>query len=115
MSSDIGLVRFPDGYVMVARFNGSSDTLSADLTTLDNAIRYPELAWHLEWVGEDDEVEDVELWTRYGGGEHWVGKAHREGSYITQGHNPSDDGPGFPTRGTPDWAAEALASIGWPS
>jgi hypothetical protein len=95
------MVRFNDGTVMHYEYNGTSDvTVSALWDT------YEEMYKH--WRGDDwnecgcGQDEPVRLFTDYGDGFSWDGRACRHCRSITAGRMPYDDDRPI-ENGTPEW------------
>lgn len=113
MSGALGLVRFPDGSVKVARYNGTADVMG-------NRLGSDPMAWpSLEWLDDPaaGDVVPIELWTNYGAGMFWAGRATSEA--IVGGLHPFGlegwmgemlEPDCIPQGGTPDWVTEYLAA-----
>lgn len=90
MSSSHGLVRFDDGVVMYFTYNGTADVCHSHLYRTET-----QLLQHWKFQASCDckcaKQENVDIWSTYGGGFGWSGKACRECCLITHGLDPYDD------------------------
>jgi hypothetical protein len=103
MSDSYGVVRFKsDGKQMFYRYNGTSDICNPCLYDNSNDI------WtHNEWEEcTCNHDEPVEIYSDYGGGFYWQGRACRYCNAITEGLEPwpSDEKEYIDiTDGQPEW------------
>lgn len=111
MSSAILLVRFPNGDIRFGFYFGTSDVALPKLITEPDGwydlkgTPWPSSAELASLEG----VEDVEVYSDYGGGFSWPGRATRD--WLVEGHDPFDGDRDHD--GTPQWAADELVRW-WP-
>lgn len=104
MSHANGLVRFPDGEVMHFEYDGTSDIVCRSLKRT-----YPELKrdWRTAANQADcncgQPAEKVEMFTDYGRGFSWEGKACRRCMAVTDATMPFDTDVAVWDR-VPEWA-----------
>ena len=104
MSHANGMVQFPDKTVMHFEYNGTSDVTVSVLWDTSEEV-------HAHWRGDlwneckCGRDEPVTLFTDYGDGFHWPGRACRHCRAITAGLEPDET-----TYGTPDWVHSANAA-----
>ena len=99
MSDSLALVRFPDGELRVAYYFGSIDMVVPPLYDLSEADAVLaagfeaviERLQELEEKGSPDpgDVEDVQVWSDYGAGAHWRGRASRGSGMLVEGSIPT--------------------------
>jgi poly(3-hydroxybutyrate) depolymerase len=106
MSTAWGQIRFDDGEVLFASYQGVTDSMCTRLTVnRDEAGGYASC--------DCDQGEDVELATDYGGGHSWRGRACRhcravvDGSYAFPVENETGQvlipAPAGYSEGLPEW------------
>ena len=91
MSRGFALVRFPDGDIWVGCYNGTSDHLYARIYHDQNLDRWYDI--HKGDYGFDDVDkatvhEPCEIYSDYGGGSWWAGRADRTIGVVTDGTEP---------------------------
>lgn len=126
MSRALLLVKFPDDTVLVGCYQGTSDFASAWLETKEEVDKfecgylgfdeymqdkYPD--WDYESaVGNITDECTVEIFSDYGNGTYWEGKASKEKKCITYGYFPFSDemySEGkYPKDGVPPWAEKFM-------
>jgi hypothetical protein len=111
------LVRFPSGLILFSAYQGSSDScwIVFDSWTDRRAEKH---AGKLRCSCGGD--EPVEIWTSYGSGFYWKGRACRGCKLITRGGSPwgreklpgkGDKVRDTITDGSPDWVDEYLRPV----
>lgn len=100
MSHAMGKVRFPDGSVLHFEYDGTADVAISALWDTPEQVQ-------AHWRGSVRNTcvcghdEPVRLFTDYGDGSHWAGRACRACKAITAGGLPAE----LDTEdGVPDWA-----------
>jgi hypothetical protein len=116
MSNALGAVRFQNGKVMFYEYGGTADVCSPTLRETPELVsqfwrqRGPGKSW--DDIKACTHAEDVTIWSGYGGGFYWPGKACQTCALITDNHNPYEDdhiaGPAWRNDGEPEWVKEAL-------
>lgn len=102
MSRAIGLVKFPNNHIYIACYDGTSDFMYSPLITTDELqTKYDDSVF--DWndcamdnysaakaaliaAENDNSAEDVEIYSDYGGGFWWNGKASEKHMCITEGN-----------------------------
>jgi hypothetical protein len=116
MSSARAMARFPDGTVSQYTYVGTVDQVAAEPRPESNAARPWERA--LPRPCGHRSIVPVEIWTAYGGGFFWEGRACRDCRHITHGSGPFEDrklpGRATPVKetrcdGNPEWVNAILA------
>jgi hypothetical protein len=116
VSSGTLFVRFPDGEVRYGIYHGTCDIANDRLfATSDEAWEARVTGAH-NWPLDSPEpavTEPVSIYTNYGGGFYWEGRASRE--MLTDGHQPYGDewdgsGRTHMTDGAPEWLAPTEVS-----
>ena len=108
MSHSYGAVQFDsDDKVMFYEYDGTSDVT---ISHLYDTRKEMEDNWRKgEWLdckcGRD---EPVEIYSNYGGGFYWDGRACRHCLAITENLKPDWDDGSSSSDGTPDWVGEEL-------
>jgi len=89
MSRAFGLVRFPNGKVLIGCYQGSSDNMHPDLATAEELVKTGtslfDLGWDTGGKTPDDDLEDVDIYSDYGWGTHWRGKASYANRVLVEG------------------------------
>lgn len=95
MSNANGAVRFNDGAVMFYEYQGTSDVcnpiLRKTLSDVSHWWRKHDEEAHARWKACKHDGEEVTIYSDYGGGFCWPGRACRECSCITQNTMPWED------------------------
>lgn len=108
MSSSWGLVRFPDGTVLVGKYHGTSDIFVPELLTIDewrqggwealDALGHGPNSWDGRQRSDEERAADeadqecieaaavgVDIYADYGGGTHWRGRANLAEKLLVEG------------------------------
>src|SRR2546426_7655730 len=112
------LIRFQDGAVFFGLYQGSSDSCSPLL--YDSCQLFQRREHHGLLSCACRGSEPVDIWTSYGGGSWWKGRACRACRIITHGLEPHGELK-LPGKGqrvsdtwikeTPDWVEDVLESF----
>lgn len=110
MSDARGAVRFSDGLVLFCLYHGTSDICSPALVFGRDEI-WDDAPHRGSWERSRAcaHSEPVTIYSDYGGGFSWAGKACRACKVITEGHQPYEDEfdvrakPVARVNGTPEW------------
>lgn len=103
MSRAFGLVKFPNGNVYISCYDGTSDYMYSPLITKNDLVsKYDDsvFEWNSHVLKSDSSIEDtldtarkdggeepVEIYSDYGGGFWWTGKASEKYMCITEGNS----------------------------
>lgn len=113
MSHSVGVVRFKDGDIKYYEYNGSVDVCIPKLFNTLEELMSSNWKWTSTKSNCQHDIEDVEIYTTYGGGFYWRGTACKRCMMITKGINPYNlrdkDGEDIFIEeaiidGTPEWA-----------
>ena len=111
MSHSCGAVRFPDGAIYYYDYNGTSDVCVPVLVPHVTDVKLRGMGWR-ECGCQEPQHEDVEIYSDYGGGFYWPGRACRKCLTITNGlTTDSAFEAGLEKGGVPPWLPDA---DGWP-
>lgn len=107
MSHANGEVRFNDGNIKHFEYNGTSDICIPKLYDNYEEMKDNWRKYKKENCSCKHAEEPVDIYTDYGGGFSWKGKACRKCMMITKGNNPFDEDI-IKNDGIPDWAEKSL-------
>ncbi|MCP4986595.1 MAG: hypothetical protein GY928_11235 [Colwellia sp.] len=105
MSHSPGQVRFNDGTIMHYEYNGYSDVVCNCLhATHEEMVKH----WRKQPINVCDcgKDEDVIIFTHYGNGFYWEGKACKTCKAITDGRGEDFDECHNEKLGIPDWVVD---------
>lgn len=123
MSKGLALIRFyRTGNVYYGVYNGTVDMLYFNICTKEDCYdKKCLLYWlydHLCLKNEDDfptdafsdldDIDDVDIYTTYGGGFYWKGKGSESLKMVLEGLFPFNDYDHPVTDGKPDWTEKYL-------
>jgi len=104
MSHAGGQVKFSDGIIMHYEYDGTSDWCIPKLYDTHKEMWNNWRKYEYEETNCEHELEDVIIYSDYGNGFYWLGKACRKCNMIIEGKNPYPyDDDIFPTSGRPEW------------
>ena len=126
MSASWGLVRFnKTGNIYMGCYEGTSDMFRPSICTPEECynerldcycsiMHCRELCEHRgTWIFPDnvDDLDDVEIYSDYGGGSYWSGTGSESLRMLKTGINPFEECLNE-TFGIPDWVIEFCKKIG---
>lgn len=104
MSHASGKVKFKDDKIMHYEYDGTSDWCIPKLYDTHEEMRNNWRKYEYEEIHCEHDLEDIEIYSDYGNGFYWKGKACRKCNMIIEGLNPYPcDDSIFITNGKPDW------------
>lgn len=100
MGTSLGMIHFEDGTLLYAGYQNTSDVMNSILK--ESIEDYDDVTW-----GEGRECicgndEPVQIFTNYGGGFYWKGRACKQCKVLTEGHDPFDPDIEI-INGYPEW------------
>lgn len=119
MSRTIALIKFrKTGNIYCGCYNGTTDVMydflykwNPNINVFDYCNEHANDSLEIIKNNKIDDIDNIEIYSDYGGGFYWDGKGSEKFKIIIEGLNPWNDYSNLPTDGQPEWVKNKFAEM----